>query len=268
MYKIILLGEKGMLGNAVYKYFTKQGYVILTTSARWDSVDFRDFILKTQADIIINCIGKIPQRKPVDGNEYVDLNENLPVFLESRGIPVIHPSTDCEFSGELSLGLKYAKNAERDASDDYGKSKARISEKIESSFKNTKMIRTSIIGHELGTQVSLLDWFLSATDKSVKGYANHYWNGVTTLQWAKQAEYLICNWATLPTLNQFGTTENNSKYDLLQIIKRVYSKQIDIVPFDTDVAVNKCLQSDMVLPGIEQQLMELKDFYKSDSDIV
>ena len=58
MNKIILLGEKGMLGNAVYKYFTKQGYVILTTSARWDSVDFRDFILKTQADIIINCIGK------------------------------------------------------------------------------------------------------------------------------------------------------------------------------------------------------------------
>ena len=61
---------------------------------------------------------------------------------------MIHPSTDCEFSGNIPATRKYTKKDVRDAIDDYGKSKAEISKRIENGFKNTKIIRTSIVGHE------------------------------------------------------------------------------------------------------------------------
>jgi dTDP-4-dehydrorhamnose reductase len=65
------------------------------------------------------------------------------------------------------------------------------------------MIRVSIIGHELSSNYSLLDWFLNS-DGTVNGYDDHYWNGVTTLAWAKICSSIMNNWDTVPTLNQYA----------------------------------------------------------------
>src|SRR5690606_10973616 len=132
------------------------------------------------------------------------------------------------FSGKLEYPLKYQKNAIRDAEDDYGMSKAKISEIIENEFQNTKIIRTSIIGHELTGHFSLLDWFLSVDEnQSVNGFVNHYWNGITTLQWAKIAEKIISNWDDYNTITQVGLDGLN-KFELLQVIKEVYNKKTKI----------------------------------------
>ena len=100
MQKVLVLGHKGMLGNAVYSYFlTRQGdFELLTTSTRWGTEEFKDVLTKTDAEIIINCIGLIPQKKP-SNLDYRKVNIDLPVFLESLGKKIIHPSTDCEFTG-------------------------------------------------------------------------------------------------------------------------------------------------------------------------
>ena len=42
--KILVLGHKGMLGHMVYKYFVENNFEISTTSKRWPSSDFKDFI--------------------------------------------------------------------------------------------------------------------------------------------------------------------------------------------------------------------------------
>lgn len=261
MKKILILGHKGMLGNAVYKYFSKKNsdYTVLITETRWGGDIFKTTLQNTDADFIINCIGIIPQKKP-DLLLYENINIDLPIFLETLQKKIIHPSTDCEFLGNLPLPEKYTKKSKRDASDPYGKSKAIISEQIETSFKNTKIIRTSIIGHEENTSLSLLDWFISS-ESDVTGYENHYWNGVTTLEWAKICENIINNWNLSPTLNQYGTEEVKNKNELLQIIKRVYKKNITIIPFKTSTTINKTLYSDIKLPPIEKQLKELKSFY-------
>ena len=185
----------------------------------------------------------------------------LPALLERLGIPTVLPSTDCEFSGQISNPKKYTKKDTRDAQDEYGKSKAEISRLVETSFKNTKIIRTSIIGHEERTHLSLLDWFLNS-EGTVNGYTNHYWNGITTLEWAKLCKNLIENWNNSPILNQYGTQEIRSKYDLLNDIKDVYSKNININPFESPTEVNKCLESDREIPPITEQLKELKLFYE------
>jgi dTDP-4-dehydrorhamnose reductase len=257
---ILILGHKGMLGNATLRYFSeKEGFGTLTTDRRYGEPDFEEFLKSVDADIIINAIGTIPQKKP-QPEDYQKFNVELPRFLDTLGKKVIHPSTDCEFKGDIPEDRKYAKSSARDADDIYGKSKADASYEIENNFKNTKAIRTSIIGHELNSSLSLLDWFL-AQEGQTRGYTNHLWNGITTLEWAKRAEHLINNWNDAPVLNQFGTAENLSKYAVLDIVKDVYGKDIAIIPFQTETSFNKCLESDEEIADLRQQLIELKTFY-------
>lgn len=261
MKQVLILGENGMLGDAVRRFFsTQETYEIAQVTERWPSDVFKNAIKGSGADVIINCIGKIPQRHPTN-DEYRETNIELPVFLDSLGVPVIYPTTDCEFSGALPIGSLYTKSSVRDADDAYGKSKATISERIEHEFSHTKIIRTSIIGHERTSSVSLLDWFLSA-EGSVKGYTNHYWNGITTLEWARLASELIENWDIYSVLNQHGTKETASKYEVLSIVRDVYGKDIQIEPFETPEAVNKCLLPDRDLPSLKEQLQDLKVFYQ------
>lgn len=258
---VLVLGHNGMLGNAVTLFLSKQDDInVLTISSRWEDVSFNEEIKNINPDFIVNCIGAIPQKKPT-AETYKKVNFDLPVFLESLGIKVIHPTTDCEFSGTLAIDKKYTKKDIRDALDDYGKSKSSASELIENSFKNTKMIRTSIIGHEVTSHVSLLDWLLKS-EGVVNGYTDHYWNGITTLHWAKICYDIINDWNKYVVLNQYGTEVNMSKYEMLVLIKNIYNKNISINPITTGNTVNKCLLSDSVMIPLEQQLMELRAFYK------
>lgn len=250
-----------MLGNAVYKYFSKkpEDFSLFTITDRWGTEEFKKNKTLLEADYIINCVGIIPQKKP-STEAYQKVNVELPIFLETLGKKVIHPSTDCEFSGELEPSEMYTKKSIRDAEDVYGKSKADISKMIESSFKNTKIIRTSIIGHEEGTNLSLLDWFLH-TEGNVNGYTNHYWNGITTLEWAKRCEEVIKFWDNYPALTQYGTDGVRSKHELLNDIREIYQKEITITPFEAPTGANKCLLSDTPIKPIKDQLTELKAFY-------
>jgi len=259
--KIFILGHKGMLGNALHKYFSLQkNFQIEITDFKFPNPNFLQQLQNTESEYIINCIGKIPQKKPKSDQEYKLLNIDLPIFLESLQKRIIHPSTDCEFSGEVKLQYQYTKQDQRNAKDVYGQSKAIISEKIENQFKNTKIIRVSIIGHELKTNLALLDWFL-AQNKEVNGYTNHYWNGITTLEWAKICENMLQDWKKYPKLNQYGTKKNKSKFGLLKIVKKIYQKNIKINKFRAENTVNKCLKSDKKIKDIKIQLQELKEFY-------
>ena len=265
----MVLGHSGMLGNAVMRYFSQfpEQYTLLTTNERWgDNGAFNESVSSTDADFIINCIGAIPQKYSQHEDNYQKINIDLPIFLDSIGRPIVHPSTDCEFSGTIPAGEKYKKKSLRDATDAYGISKALISKKIEETFANTKIIRTSIIGHELGNKkFSLLEWVLSTKDTPIRGYTDHYWNGVTTIQWCKICETLIKDWGQKEKLNQFGTEKIASKYDLVRLILKIYMRKVDVEPYMTGTIVNKCLESDVSLPPIEKQLEELRMTYTHDS---
>lgn len=259
--RILVLGHRGMLGNAVYRYIDEHtDHSALFISGHYPDSDFIDAISSTNPDVIINCIGAIPQKKP-NVNAYQLLNIELPTFLEKLGVLIIHPSTDCEFEGTANINHLYSKIDTRDATDIYGESKANISSRIEKEFKNTKIIRTSIIGHELSSNLSLLDWFLHQ-EGTVRGYSNHYWNGITTLEWAKQCLTLLeLPKDKIPSLTQLASSECFSKYDVLMMIQNIYNKKINLVHFETERTINKCLSSDKKLPSLNQQLQELRDFY-------
>ena len=120
------------------------------------------------------------------------------------------------------------------------------------------MIRTSIIGPELKSKKSVFEWFMNSTNE-VYGWDEHYWNGVTTLEWSKICYDMMLNWNSYGIVNT-PSTDCISKYDLLYIIKEVFNKDIAMYK-NSKVKVNRCLIGDIEVKNIKQQLIELKEFY-------
>tara|TARA_Y100001963_G_scaffold24292_1_gene32699 strand:- start:1756 stop:2502 length:747 start_codon:yes stop_codon:yes gene_type:complete len=239
--RVLVLGHKGMLGHMVHRYLlTKEECELVTTDLRWPSQEFMDFLLDFDGDFVVNCIGAIHQR-----TDDFKVNTNLPIWLDkiNKKFKIIHPGTDCEIDN-----------------DDYGKSKREASEYLLNKGKDTTIIKTSIIGPELNSKASLLEWFLNSK-KEASGYTKAYWNGNTTLQWSKICYKIMRDYYRYDTIN-VPTSDCISKYELLNIIKKVFKKKIKINK-NSDVVLEKCLINTYDMPhiDIETQLEQLKEFY-------
>lgn len=257
MMKILILGHNGMLGHMVFKYLKSQNEDIVTTDLKWETNEFKEYIINSSCDYLINCIGCIPQKKP-NWEQYKSVNILLPLFLTNnfKG-RIIHPTTDCEFDGKISKEFYYSSEEFPTALDDYGISKAYASIFLRT-MPNVKQIRTSIIGPEINNKVSLMEWFFKQKE-NVNGYTTHYWNGITTLEWSKQAYKIVNNWNEFDKVTQIGTVKI-SKYELLCLLNKVFETNKNIVPINVDM-VNKCLKTDYCIQSLEDQLIELKKFY-------
>ena len=237
--KILVLGHRGMLGHMVHKYLsTKKDCELVTINSRWSSEDFIREVLSFNGNYIINCIGAIHQRK----TEF-DVNVDLPIWLDSNCVDcrIIHPGTDFETDG-----------------DRYGVSKKEATEYILKRGRITKIIKTSIFGPELISRSSIFEWFMNS-ENEVGGWTENYWNGITTLQWSKICYDMLVSWDSYEIVN-IPATECISKYQLLNLIKRVFNKDI-IVNKDSSMRANRCLSGTLKVKDINKQLLELKEFY-------
>ena len=231
--KILVLGHKGMLGHMVVG-FLKKYYNVSTISTRWP--ECKEKILSFKGDYIINCIGAIPQRT----NNF-DINWQLPIWLdENMDCKIIPPGTDCEMDA-----------------DKYGILKRMAADYIKTKGKQTKILKTSIIGPELNGNSSLLEWFLSQKNE-VYGYTEAMWNGNTTLEWSKQYLNLIKNWDNYKTLTILEG-EQISKYNMLNNIKKLFNVNTNIIP--KKLGKNKTLKGEIKTPDFMNQLKELKNYY-------
>ena len=230
---VLVLGHKGMLGHMVVKYLTHNGIRVITTDVRWPESPFK---VGLRLDYVINCIGAIPQR-----TTDFDVNWQLPIWLDLHApCRVIHPGTDCEMDNDA-----------------YGISKRIASDYICSTGTQTKTLKTSIVGPELHTKASLMEWFLSRTG-DIDGYSEHFCNANTTLEWSKQCLELMTDWDSYEVCTVLGSN-CISKFELLTIIKQVFNKDIHINP-TTENKANKCLIPDIKTADIKSQLIELKQW--------
>ena len=233
----LILGHKGMLGHMVQFFLQKKSVNITTTDLKFPSQEFKDLVSEYKGDYIINCIGAIPQKTKI-----FEINYDLPAWLEENArCRVIHPGTDCEMDD-----------------DDYGTSKKKATDFIKLKRNKTKILKSSIIGPELNSKFSLMEWLLSSEDQ-VFGYSKAMWNGNTTLEWAKNCYQLMLNWETY-NIETVLEGECLSKYSLLKTIKDVFSKEISILAKE-EFKCNKCLRGEIKTKSIENQLQDLKTEY-------
>jgi dTDP-4-dehydrorhamnose reductase len=256
--KIFILGISGMLGNTLYRYFSSrnntQTYGTLRSSSHLGFFDQSiqkniipnidsyntDLLWQTinevKPDVVINCIGVIKQlEKAYNPLESIPINSLFPhqlaAFCKDVNARLVHISTDCVFSGSKG---NYKESDAPDATDLYGRSKL-LGEVY---YPHAITLRTSIIGHELNSSRSLVDWFLSQKGE-VKGFKRAVFSGLPTIELARIIHDYVLPRPELNGLYQVAAEPIN-KYDLLNLIKEVYNKDIKINPSD-ELIVDKSL---------------------------
>lgn len=263
--QIVVLGANGMLGQMVVYFFKRQGYTVLPISQKFTTETIStmmNLLNELEDSIVINCIGKIPQ-KSLNEMDLTISNTLLPLEL-SRKLKdthlLIHPSTDCVFSG--TDNIIYPKTSDVNPKDYYGLSKA-WGEFILTKRPNTIITRVSIIGPDKNSDKGLLQWFLSQKPgKSVNGFTDHFWNGITTYEWCKQVDNLLQSFTFGDNLFiQLGSSDNCSKYELLLYFNDIFNKGVNIIPFSTGQKVDRRLQPERISPPIKEQLIEMKNNY-------
>jgi len=188
---------------------------------------------------VVNCVGLIKQLADAENPLLeIPINAVLPHRLarlcEFSGARLVHISTDCVYSGKKG---RYTEADLPDANDVYGQSKA-LGEVI---YPHTITLRTSIIGHELQGNQSLLNWFLSQ-EGSCNGFRRAIFSGLPTVEFAQVIRDVVIPHAELSGLYHIAAQPIN-KYDLLKLIAEVYGKSIDIVP-DDNLVIDRSLNAD------------------------
>lgn len=256
--KILIFGIGGMLGHKIFMQTQKlpDFEVFGTIRDKSSPSIFKDsrniffnincenlnlvrmVVESVKPDLVINCIGLIKQ-KIDDTPQSIALAfkinslfpQKLSLYSRKYNFRLIHFSTDCIFSGEKG---NYNIYDIPDSNDIYGQSKYLG----EIYAPNNLTIRTSIIGHELNSSLSLVDWFLSQ-EKEVYGYKNAIFSGLPTVEIAEiLLKYIIKN-KNLNGLIHLGG-HPISKYDLLVLISKQYNKKI-IVKENNEFTINRSL---------------------------
>ncbi len=199
----------------------------------------KDIIEKIQPDVIINAVGiikQLPSAKNVIKTLAINsiFPHQLAEIAEENGARLICISTDCVFSGKKG---NYSETDIPDAEDLYGKSK-NLGEVTDG---NCLTVRTSIIGREIGTKHSLLEWFLSNEGNKVKGFKNAVFSGFPTNILAEILADIIENHPNLRGLYHVSSEPIN-KYDLLELIKKYYAANIEIES-DENFVIDRSLNS-------------------------
>lgn len=231
MKRVLILGGNGMAGHLITKHLeeTKKykvknichKIIFNRNSIICDVLEldrFKNILQDIKPDIIINAIGILNDKSDDNIVHTFYINTILPKWLENHyrnsSCKIIQLSTDCVFDGKKGL---YKDIDDKTDESIYGLSK-NFGEIV-----NDKdlTIRMSIIGPELTDGKGLFDWFMRQKD-GVKGYANVYWSGITTLELAKIIDKAINE--NISGLYNVAPDNKISKYDLLQLIKKVFKK--------------------------------------------
>ncbi len=259
MLKVLLIGSSGLIGTALGRFLGRFGQYKIILAQRtkpkliydynqWFQINDAQYLdekyLKkmfeeTKPDAVINCLGITKHRmNNIKISEIIFINSVLPQILceisSEKSIRMIQISTDCVFSGKRG---DYIEADFPDPQDFYGRSKF-LGELVD---ERMLTLRTSTIGHEIGTKFGLLEWFLSQKNQC-KGFNKAIFSGLTTIELTRvMAKYVLPD-NTICGVNHLGGNKIN-KYDLLKIISNEYNKNINILPSE-ELVIDRSFSSE------------------------
>lgn len=286
MTRVMVLGASGMLGQGVCQVLEKDPLLQVTqvTRENLDIMESWDDCLTTRGfEYVINCVGAIPQRKPPwTDEEYWETNCQFPKILvekcAARGSKLIHVTTDCVYAGTKTDG-PYVEGDPHDATDVYGRSKSGCEQYVV--FRGGMVIRTSIVGRNLIRPTGLYEWFRGEVSNTVmasvqsnlrggaphpriRGFINHWWNGVTTREFGRVCQKIIAQDLWSPELVHLFSPDTVSKYNLLQMFARhLQSHPGQVIPVEHPERIWRVLGTlktfcSMVgVPPLEEQIRDI-----------
>ncbi len=257
---ILIFGGNGMLGHKLYQRLRSQYEVFATLRGDFGAVksfdifdeqtiisnidvtnqaDVRRAIQTVRPAVVINAVGVIKQNPRY--NDVVAtllINSIFPHQLAELsaefGFRLISISTDCVFDGTKG---NYSEDDTPTPRDLYGMSKLLG----EVTGDNILTIRTSIIGRELSTKNSIVEWFLSHSGGMVQGYTHAIYTGFVSGVFADIIAKLISDYPDLRGIYHISS-EPISKFSLLQLLNEFYDAGVTIVP-SSEAAIDRSLDS-------------------------
>ena len=240
--KVLVLGIDGMIGHKIAQSI-QNNYELIGTSrkdlknqdiglnqGRIVKHDFlkhnlESLLKNVSPSVIINCVGITPRRginESIKNSEL--LNSKLPHFIDNwsklNNSKLIHFSTDCVYSGDKG---NYYEESNTDAKDTYGITKA----KGETNNNHSLTLRSSMIGRELFNFTELFEWLYSMREKSVEGYSQVLYSGITTVRMGKIINKILKNNVSLSGLFNISSIPI-SKHELLQKLSNAFDLNVDI----------------------------------------
>lgn len=254
MKNVLVLGANGLIGSSVFRVLNKCSHLNVLGTVRSGiksnstniipSIDafnmqvIEDLLLTKNIQFLVNCIGLTKHRELTSSlleSGYLNavFPHKLAFIAKTKNVKLIHISSDCVFSGKHG---DYNEDSKCDALDIYGVTKylGELSE------DQGLTIRTSTIGHELGSNYGLLDWFIN--QKKCSGYSNAFFSGTTTLELANIIQKIILEYSNLSGVYNIGGIKI-SKFNLLTKIDTIYKLGIDI-KCDNSFIIDRSYSSD------------------------
>jgi len=295
---VVVLGASGMLGAMVTDWLARDRSLQVKATirrhdllahcrARVPEVEWKEFDANSDCETwlpilegaawVINAIGVI---KPFIHDDRADeveralvVNALFPYRLAHAaarlGSRVLQIATDCVYSGHTG---NYRESSAHDPLDVYGKSKS-LGEVRSSCVHH---LRCSIVGPESKDGASLLEWFLrQPSGANVRGYTNHHWNGITTLQFARTCHGIIRSSLSLPHLQHLVPLDRVTKSELLRSFAQAFGRpDTCIEPSEAREALDRTLETEnpelnrqiwaaagyAAPPTIQQMVCELAQF--------
>jgi dTDP-4-dehydrorhamnose reductase len=254
MKNVLILGGSGMLGSMLVDYLSRHSDFSLTATVRsaglqarmkatypqvrWEIADFETaptFAAFHGQHWILNAIGITkPLIRDDNAAEILTalhinsvLSHTIALQAQARNAQVLQIATDCVYSGGKGT---YLETDVHDALDVYGKTKSLG----ECFYPNTQHLRCSIIGPEPKDYKFLIEWFRRQPPQAaVNGFINHYWNGVTTLHFAKICKGIIETAPALSHLQHVVPSGLITKARMLHDFAAAYGRP-DITIHDTE----------------------------------
>jgi len=253
-----------MLGRYVYNILKDEYNVICIKRNEFDIENDNwsklYYIIESnlkENDVIINCAGIIPQKYEHDSYKtYIRINTLFPHKLneisKKNNYKFLHITTDCVYDG---LKGNYSVNDTHTAKNIYGISKS------QGEPEEATIIRTSIIGEELTGKKSLIEWVKSNKNGKIKGYTNHYWNGVTCLTLANLIKNTIDSNDFWLGVRHIFSPNIVTKYELCCYINEIYDLNINIEKYEDTISKNMTLCGKKTIENsIREQLILVLNF--------
>jgi dTDP-4-dehydrorhamnose reductase len=246
--RVLVLGSTGMLGAMVVQVLGDTPGVELETTERGRFDAARDdpgaLLAGAGPEWVVNAIGitaaHIDEDDPASVAAAHEVNAAFPARLAAaaaeHGARVIHLSTDGIFSGTAG---PYAEDAAADADGVYAQTK-RDGEVV---APHVLVLRCSIVGPESPGGTSLLAWVLAQPRGAMLyGYADHRWNGLTTLHFAGICAAIVRGGIELPSPLHVVPADVVSKARLLTLLAESFGRRdLEIRTVDAPAPIDRSL---------------------------
>jgi len=281
--KIVVLGDTGMLGAMLIKMLHRTDGIEGIGRNRKDinliprSLNevgkILSEIIPPDTDWIVNCMGAtkpyFDDRTDISIPIYANglFPHQLAQWAEFVGIErVLHITTDCVYDGQEGM---YDEADTHTPTDLYGKSKG-LGEPL-----NCMTIRTSIIGPEFnGNSKHFLSWVksLEGSQEPARGFINHLWNGLTTLELSYAIVDMIGGDIYEEELYHLFSSDI-SKYEMVKTIIKTYGIVAEVEPYSASTMVDRRLRTlndmnDIISPScFESMIQQLKEWEDNEEEI-